>query len=352
MAYIFPVNPYDGQLYPVPATPGALQYQWSEELRVWLIYSPLGVQSVTGVLPIVITNPTDDVVVAINPATINAAGSMSGADKAKLDGIPADAAAGTVTQVNTGAGLGGGPITVSGTVTLEPAKTNTIGGVIIGSNIDVSPNGTITIPSARFGVTSINLGPGLIGSPSPITSTGTITAALATRLSVGAVRVGAGIAVAPDGTISVDGALAKAAILAYASVQVAQNSSPPVFTILESYNISAITWAGSTNLPRVRLTFQNPLADLNFGFISGAMSSQTFPPASGTFPQRSQNINLSNKSASFIEVQLCTTSVSNVLTGTNNTSIWNDWSNSVPGASGGPAGITQFDIAIIDTPVF
>ena len=352
MAYIFPVNPVDGQLYPVPAIPGSLQYQWSSAQRSWLIYSPLGVTSITAVLPLQVTNPTDDAVISILPATVNNPGSMSAADKAKLDGIPPDAAPGTVTQINTGSGLSGGPITESGTIDLEPATRTTEGGVIIGENIDVNAAGVISIPTARFGVTSINVGPGLIGAPSPIVNIGTISAALATRLTVGSVRIGAGIAIAPDGTISVDGALSKAQILAYASVSVANASSPPVFTVLESYNVSAITWAGTTAYPRVRVTFQNPLVNTNYGIVSGATSAQTFPPASGTNPQRSQVLNLSNRTNSYFELQLSTLAVSNVVTNVSNTTLWNDWSNTVPGAAGGPAGIAQFDFAIIDTPVF
>lgn len=49
-------------------------------------------------------------------ATTSAAGLMSAADKAKLDGIAAGAKVGTVTSVATGAGLTGGTITGSGTV--------------------------------------------------------------------------------------------------------------------------------------------------------------------------------------------------------------------------------------------
>ena len=175
----------------------------------------------------------------------------------------------------------------------------------------------------------------------------------ATRLTVGSVRVGAGIQVALDGTISVDGQLAKAAILAYASVACAQAASPPVFTVLESYNISAITWAGTTEYPRVRVTFQNALANENYGLLSGAMSQQTgFPPNAGTYPQRSQSIDFSAQTASYCELQLSTRSVANVTSNFSNVTIWNDWGNTIPGPAGGPAGIVQFYIAIVDTPVF
>jgi hypothetical protein len=353
MAYIFPVNPYDGQLYPVPAVQGALQYQWNASLQVWLIYSPLGVVSVTGILPIFVQGDTSSPIISINAATINTAGSMSAADKAKLDGIPANAGTGTVTRVASGPGLVGGPITGSGTLSVRPATTTVLGGVIVGENLTVDGNGVISIPTASLGVKSINVGPGLVGAPNPITNVGTISAALANRLSPGVVRVGSGIAVAPDGTISVDGALAKAAILAYASVSVANASSPPVFTVLESYNISAITWAGTVEYPRVRITYQNSLANNSYGLLSGALCQQTgFPPGAGSYPQRSQSIDFSSKETSYCEIQLCTRSVANVTTNYSNVTIWNDWGNTTSTAGGGPAGIAQFDIAIIDTPVF
>lgn len=351
MAYIFPINPTDGQLYPVPAQPGALQYQWNQEYNAWFIYSPLGVQTVTGVLPIIVSNGTENAVVSIAPATINNAGSMSSADKTKLDAIPVDAESGTVTEILTGAGLIGGPITRTGTIALSPATTSAEGGVIIGANIDVSANGTISIPTGRFGVTSINVGPGLVGAPSPIVSTGTISAALATRLSVGAVRVGVGIAIAPDGTISVDGSLAKANVLAYASVGVAQNASPPVFTILESYNVSAVTWAGTAREPRVRVTYQVPLANTNYGIATGAQSRQT-PTTTGFAPQRNQNITMSTRDVAFLELQLASFVVANWPSNTGLNTVWNDWGNTADPSTNGPAGITMFDIAVIDTPVF
>jgi hypothetical protein len=349
MAYIFPINPVDGQLYPLPAVPGALQYQWSSAQKCWLIYSPLGVQSVTGILPLVVNNPTDDVVISINEATINAAGSMSAADKAKLDGIPPDAAPGTVTQINTGSGLSGGPITLSGTIDLEPATKTSEGGVIIGDNIDVDGNGVISIPAARFGVQSINVGPGLVGSPSPITTTGTISAALATRLTVGSVRVGPGISVSPDGTIAVSGSLANVGVLAWASIRITNNTSPPQFQLLEGFNISSIVWGGSSSAPRVRLNFSQPLANASYGFTWGATSYQF--GGSGALFQVNQNITVGFKTASYVDLQLLTFNTTNWTTGTGNF-LWNAWSslNSAPLTAS--SHLFEFDVAIIDTQNF
>lgn len=346
MAYIFPVSPFDGQLYPLPAIPGSLQYQWNASINAWLIYSPLGVQSVTGILPIVVNNGNDDAVVSIRDATINTSGAMSGADKAKLDGIPPDAAPGTVTRITTGTGLSGGPITVSGQIDLEPATTTSEGGVIIGDNIDVDPNGVISIPAARFGVKSINIGPGLVGAPSPITNTGTISAALATRLSVGAVRVGTGIAVAPDGTISADGSLSHVGVLAWVSVRVAYNTSPPQFTVLEGYNVSSVVWGGSSQAPRVRINFQNALVNANFGVAWGASSFQT--GGSAALTQYNQNITVGFKSAQFVDLQLVSFSTQDWTTGAGQF-VWNGWSATPTWPS---SGLGEFDVAILDSQNF
>ena len=345
MAYIFPVNPVDGQIFPIPAEPGALQYIWNAEEQVWLIYSPLGVQSVSGLLPIVVSNGTENAVVSINAATINAPGSMSAADKFKLDNIPDDAGPGTVTTVNTGPGLSGGPITSVGTLNLEPATAVSEGGVIIGANIDVSANGTISIPTARFGVQSINVGPGLVGAPSPLIGSGTISAAIATRLSIGSVRIGNGLVILPDGTISVAGSLATVGILAWASVAVIPASSPPRFILFEGYNISSIVYAGTVEQPFVRVTFQTPFANAFYGFASGAQSVLVASPSRA---QHSQVITAVNKTTSYIDLQLLSTVTVNNGTQTS-VSIWNDWGNS---SGANSSGLAQFDIAIIDTQVF
>ena len=158
MAYIFPIDPIDGQLYPAPAIPGSLQYIWNAGQNAWLIYSPLGVQSVSGQLPIVVTNNNDNPVVSILPATVTTAGSLSPTDKAKIDNLPTSF--GSVTQVAAGRGLvtsqpGNAPITTTGTIDLLPPAGSTIGGVKAGDNVTIAVDGTIS--STGGTVTSINL---------------------------------------------------------------------------------------------------------------------------------------------------------------------------------------------------
>ncbi len=77
-----------------------------------------GVTAVTGTAPITSSGgATPDI--GITAATTSAAGSMSAADKTKLDGIAPGAQVGTVTSVAAGTGLAGGTITGTGTISLD-----------------------------------------------------------------------------------------------------------------------------------------------------------------------------------------------------------------------------------------
>lgn len=192
--YNFPDQPFDGQLYPNPPIPGTFQYKWVQAKGVWVLVSGAVLQ-VLGNDPIVVTGTASVPVVNIRPATATSAGSLSAADKAKLDSIPATV--GTVSRVNTGVGLKGGPITTSGTIELVPPNGNNIGGVKAGAGVTILPDGTL---ESFSGVTSITAGVGLGGGV--ITSAGTIFLKPPQDGNIGGVKAGNNITIASDGTIS------------------------------------------------------------------------------------------------------------------------------------------------------
>jgi len=174
MALNFPSNPVNGQLYPDPAVTGATQYVWIADKGTWLTVFK-GVEKVLGNEPIVIIGAPTAPTVTITDATPTASGSMSAADKIKLDSLTPST--GTVTSVTAGVGLGAptqnASITTSGTINLLAPTPLTIGGVRAGPTVSIS---------ATDGI--IDIRP-------------------ASSLRIGGVKPGAGIAIATDGTISV-----------------------------------------------------------------------------------------------------------------------------------------------------
>ena len=195
--YNFPDTPFDGQLYPYPAVPGTFQYKWDLTKGVWVLVSGAVLQ-VLGNEPIVVTGTAAVPVVNIRPASATRDGYLSAADKQKLDSLPVSI--GTVSQVNTGVGLTGGPITSSGTIRLVPPNGGQIGGVKAGTGVTILPDGTI---ESNAGVTAITAGPGLGGGT--ITGTGTIFLRPPTGGNIGGVRAGNNITISSDGTISASG---------------------------------------------------------------------------------------------------------------------------------------------------
>ena len=201
-----------------------------------------GVTAVTGTAPITSSGgATPDI--GISAATVSAAGSMSAADKAKLDGIAAGAQVGTVTSVATGTGLTGGTITGTGTISLNAnlADLNDVAATVPGDGQVLTydtANGWQPETPASGGVSSLNALTGaldiqglgtntqVIASGSSIQITGNVvgdtTPQLGGNLDVNGqsiVSVSNGnIPITPDGTgvVQIDG-------LSYPSADGAQN---------------------------------------------------------------------------------------------------------------------------------
>jgi hypothetical protein len=105
--------------------------------------------------------------------------------------LVASALGGTVSQIIVGAGLSGGTITTTGTIALTPATNASLGGVKIGANLIVSPDGTLSaLPPNTGTISGVIAGNGLQGGG----TTGTVTLSLqaATTSQLGGVSVVSG----------------------------------------------------------------------------------------------------------------------------------------------------------------
>lgn len=163
----------------------------------------------------------------------------------------ASALGGTVTSVAAGIGLSGGTITVAGTIDLVPATNASLGGVKVGANLIIAPDGTLSALSPGTGtVSNIVAGTGLSGGGAGPTVT--INAVHATTSSFGSVVVGPGINVA-GGLIS----LATASTAAAGGVSLA--TFPEV--VAGSDNSKAVTPAGLA--AKVASTLQPGLVQLS-----------------------------------------------------------------------------------------
>lgn len=345
MAYIFPINPVDGQLYPTPAIPGSLQYIWNQGQNAWLIYSPLGVQSVSGILPIVVTNNSTNPVVSIQSATISRPGSMSPEDKAKLDALPS--VIGTVVSVGAGAGLstdltGNAPITESGVIKLLPPSGGAIGGVKAGPNIIISPDGAISGNPGT--VTSINCVDGIIAAPNPITATGTIALRPASNLLIGGVIVGPGLRVDGSGLLTLAADILANGIAAWATFVNTPDAAVPTIALREGYNVSGVAYTGGQQ-PAVVVTYRNQLPDTFYSLNSG-IDSPGFAGTQGGY-QISNTINFAARTRNSVSLK-----VSSIVTNDNTTAggtvVWNSY---ITGSPTGSGCFSFFDFQAFDTRV-
>ncbi|MGA9543019.1 MAG: hypothetical protein WBQ85_05600 [Candidatus Sulfotelmatobacter sp.] len=154
--------------------------------------------------------------------------------------------AGTVTSISTGAGLTGGPITKTGTISIPAAGvTNSMLAdssikVLAGSGLSgggtVALGGTVTLtnasPSSGGTVTSISTGAGLTGGT--ITKTGTISIPAAgvtnSMLADSSIKVLAGSGLSGGGTVALGGSVTLSGNISGTADGIAYFSSPTSVT--------------------------------------------------------------------------------------------------------------------------
>lgn len=111
-----------------------------------------------------------------------------------------------VTQIVAGSNItisptgGTGTVTISSTGAITTATTTTLGGIKVGDGLAITSSGTLSVTTVG-GVSSVGAGNGIAVS----TSTGAVvvTATTATLTAIGAVKIGSGLAITADGTLSV-----------------------------------------------------------------------------------------------------------------------------------------------------
>ena len=154
--------------------------------------------------------------------------------------FPGGSGSGTVTSVATGAGLTGGPITSTGTISIPPAGVtnsmlaNNFVTIAAGSGLSgggtVALGGMVTLTNTASGgtVTSVATGAGLTGGP--ITSTGTISIPAAGitngMLANNSVTIAAGSGLSGGGTVALGGTVTLASNLSGTPDGIAYFSNP------------------------------------------------------------------------------------------------------------------------------
>lgn len=143
---IFPDNPVDGQIYPPQKIPNINQYIWSSATNTWELLPPFGVQLIEtgtgleggpityeGTISIADTGVVEGSYTNAN-ITVNAQGQITEVENGEdLQGV---------TEVDTGTGLTGGPITQSGTISID--DTGVVAGSYTNPTLSVNAQGQIT----------------------------------------------------------------------------------------------------------------------------------------------------------------------------------------------------------------
>ena len=230
--------------------------------------------------------------------------------------LVASALGGTVSQINVGAGLTGGTITTTGSIALAAATTTSLGGVKIGANLLIAPDGTLSgLPQNSGTISGVIAGSGLQGGGTSGTVTLSLQAASSTQF--GGVQIGPGLS-ATGGLISVNAATtsslggvqlatsgevisgtnpSKVVTPATLAAKVASLAAPGIVQLSDNANLtSSVLAATSTavktafNAAQAAQTTANAALPKAGGVMAGVITfdpSQTFPGVS--FPIATAN---------------------------------------------------------------
>lgn len=178
------------------------------------------------------------------------------------------------------------------------ATTTSLGVVQIGSGINVSPAGVISVAQAiatTSSLGSVQIGSGLFVTPGGVISVDSSSLAVATTTTVGVVKIGSGISVAPDGTISVSSTLPIATTTTLGGIVVGSGLSITSGGILTA-NVRTVNGNapdGSGNITVGAITDPNKL-DRVSGIAQGILLtflSQTISTGAVTFNKTAADVN-------------------------------------------------------------
>jgi hypothetical protein len=187
--------------------------------------------------------------------------------------------AGTVTSISTGAGLTGGPITKSGTISipalgvtnsmLADSSIKVLAGAGLSGGGTVALGGTVTLtnaaPSSGGTVTNITTGAGLTGGP--ITKTGTISipalGVTNSMLADSSIKVVAGSGLSGGGTVALGGTVTL--------TNAAPSSGGTITSVSTGAGLTGgpITKTGTISIPALGVT-NSMLADSSIKVLAGS----------------------------------------------------------------------------------
>ena len=300
----FPVAPANNDLYPLVPVVGQNQYQWSSGDSTWKL---VGVA--TGVGAGTYGDSTH-----VGQFTVNAAGQITFAQDVLIA-----TTGGTVTQIDTGTGLTGGPITASGTIALDTAYTDTLYLKLAG--------GTLT------GVVTFAVGQGF---PDVVADT--------SYTAVGDLLVGTGSATYTALPVGADGDVLTANALCASGVEWATGGSPATPTdegtvfALTNGNPSFNTALGFDALNTTTTGAANVAigASAGLALTSGSINTLIGPAAGCSILDSTQNIAIGFQALG----ALTTGTGSNIAIGAlSGIALTNESFNVVIGAHPGPTGL-------------